>query len=150
MEDILGKVVSSIVAIIAFVFLPVILITLKTEDAVQSYVQSRTVSFIDDCRASGCISPQNYLTYVYAIGATGTYDIQIEHHGSIAYYRDEILNEMFSAGSEQDYPMKNGDYLSITVQGKGSGITDALLMFFTGTDGGKVAVSYGGQVGGTA
>ena len=165
MEDILGKVVSSIVAIIAFVFLPVILITLKTEDAVQSYVQSRTVSFIDDCRASGCISPQNYLTYVYAIGATGTYDIQIEHqssvaypgqdpdtwlNGSIAYYRDEILNEMFGAGSEQDYPMKNGDYLSITVQGKGSGITDALLMFFTGTDGGKVAVSYGGQVGGTA
>lgn len=164
MEDILGKIISAIMAIVALVFVPVILISLKTEDAVQSYVQSRTVAFIDDCRASGCISPQNYLTYVYAIGTTGTYDIQIEHrssvaypgqnagtwlNGQIAYYRPEILNEMFGSGMDQDYPMKNGDYLSITVQGKGSGVTNALVSFFSDSDSGGVSVSYGGYVGAT-
>jgi len=168
--DSLGKVISIIIAVLFMVFAPVMLVTLKTEDAMQSFVQSQAVEFVDLSRSTGCISPDNYLTFVNTIGSTGSYDVQIEHRsklafpdeehfqqtgeksyivGQRAYYRDEILGHMFGSGQDENYLMKNGDYLSITVTSKGNGVTNGFMRFFTGHAGNGITVTYGGYVGNT-
>ena len=57
--------------IVALFLVPVILISLKTEDAVQSFVQAEAEQFVDESRAAGYISPENYLTFVNSIGRAG-------------------------------------------------------------------------------
>lgn len=164
MEDILGKITSAIIAIVVILFVPVMLISIKTEEAVQSYVQAKAVQFVDESRTSGYVSPENYLTFINSITATGHYEVELEHRAKVAYpdessgdhdykigyhayYRDEILSAMFDSGSDEDYLMHNGDYLTITVTSTGNSITNAFSRLFAGTGSGGVAVSYGGYVG---
>ena len=158
--------------IVALFLVPVILISLKTEDAVQSFVQAEAEQFVDESRAAGYISPENYLTFVNSIGRAGTFEVELEHRSETAYpvtedeagnpadghayrtgyksyYREEILDEMFGGGSDEPYLMKNGDYLTVTVKGTGSSITNAFTRMFLGSGSGGTMAVYGGMVGAT-
>ncbi len=164
MEDILGKVVSTIIAIMVLLFAPVMLIAIKTEDAVETFVKTKTVEFVDQSRSTGMITPDNYLTYAHTIGMTGNYTIQLEHRAKVAFpdedssdasykigfrafFRDEILNEMFGNNESNEYLMSNGDYLTVTVTSQAHSFTNSFTRLFTGQNAAGVSVSYGGYVG---
>lgn len=166
MEDILGKVISIIIAIMVLLFAPVMLIAIKTEDAVETFVEAKTVEFVDQSRTTGMITPENYLTYANSIGTTGNYTIQLEHRAKVAFpdeessdasytigfrafFRDEILNEMFDNNESNDYLMSNGDYLTVTVTSQAHSFTNSFMRLFTGQDATGVSISYGGYVGNT-
>ena len=129
-------------------------------------VKAKTVEFVDQSRTTGMITPENYLTYANSIGMTGNYTIQLEHRAKVAFpdeessnasykigfrafFRDEILNEMFDNNESNDYLMSNGDYLTVTVTSQAHSFTNSFMRLFTGQDATGVSISYGGYVGNT-
>ena len=147
-------------------FLLVINIMFKTDSDVQVYCDSAIHEFVDESRASGYISAENYLDMVNKMNNTlNLYDIKIVHKSKkmvpndaggymdsyTAYYNNEILSVLFPDSTDEyvNYPLKNGDYLQVSYQLKEPTITAKLMLMIQTHSVKSIHGSYGAYVGST-
>lgn len=77
-ESLITVVAIFLAAILMFVF-PLMSISDRNDDISQLAVQTKTVEFVDNIRATGKITQQNYDSFVQNLAATGnSYDVEME------------------------------------------------------------------------
>lgn len=135
MENSFGAGFSYAFSILAGVFLTVLFISLGYDHHIQLNCDRAVEKLVDESRANGYISYQNYLDFSNELAKTGyIYNVTIKYESEIAvpsndvngyedtymaYYQDEILPYMFDGpdqGSNNGYrnfPMKNGDHITV-------------------------------------
>ena len=140
-------VVAIFLAVILMFLFPMLSVSERTDDISQLAVETAVSNFVDDSRAIGKITVQNYEELVNALNATGnSYDIELEHKvldenigkktawtssqviGENVYYSvytSQILDTLMGDNS-RDYAMIEGDILSCTVKNTNQTISQTL------------------------
>ena len=139
-------------AVLMFIF-PLMSVSERNDDIAQTVVQTATSEFVKKVSTYGSIKPNDYSAYVHELHATGnTYEIEIEvQHldenpgkkqattssdliGENVYYSTyttEILDTMFpTSGDEENYVLKKGDNIIVTVKNTNKTIAQLLRTFF--------------------
>ena len=168
MGDSLITVVAIFVATILMFVFPMLAVSERSDDISQIAVQTATVEFVDNIRATGKIKVSNYDGYVQQLAATGnSYDIELERKvldenpskkltwaeskkiGENVYYSQytsQILSELVDNG---EYYLKEGDIISISVKNTNTTMSQMLRNFFytvTGSGTYQVAAQHAGMV----
>ena len=169
MGDSLITVVAILVATILMFVFPMLAVAERNDDISQIEVQTATVEFVDNIRATGKLYAQDYDAYVQKLGSTGnTYDIEIERkvldenpskkltwanskkigeNQFYSQYTSQILDKM----QENDgvFVFKEGDMISVSVKNTNTTMSQMLRNFFytvTGQGTAQVEASHGGMV----
>lgn len=143
-------------AVLMFIF-PLMSVSERNDDIAQTVVQTATSEFVKKVATYGSIKPNDYNSYVQELYATGnTYEIEIEvQHldenpgkkqvttsadliGENVYYSTyttEILDKMFptsgpTADTGENYVLKKGDNIIVTVKNTNKTIAQLLRTFF--------------------
>lgn len=135
MAEKIGMGITYTITILLGTFITVLFMSLGFDHYIQLKCDRAVEKLVDDSRANGYISYQNYLDFCNELESTGyIYNVTIKHESDIAipsandkgyedtyitYFQDEILSYMFEGpdqGSNNgylDYPMKNGDNITV-------------------------------------
>lgn len=163
MSDIIGKIFLIPIACVLLYILPAMIIATKQDDISQGMIDKAVVSFVDNAKATGKVSPEQYITMCNDIDKTG-----LQCHISLIvskkfaipqgnryetlhedYIKEEITEEMFpSTGENKDYLLKHGDYIEVEVKNTAPslGLKLANMLYQRKTDN-VVYTTYGGYVG---
>jgi hypothetical protein len=168
MSDTLITVVAIILAAVLMFIFPLLSVSERSDDISQLSVQTATTEFVDNSRAIGKITMENYSTLVSTINATGnSYDIEMEVKkidenvgkksawtqgtviGENVYY--SVYTSQITDVLEQDgvYTMKEGDMLSCTVKNTNKTLSQTIRGVFysvSGSDVYTIAASHSGVV----
>lgn len=170
MIDTIAKPIGYVMGILFISFVLLSIFAGKMDQNVQTYCNDAVEEFVDDACAAGYIAPGEYLQMAERLGNTGNmYNITLVHQsktmmpyvksdGTIVqgsyvqsynlYRGDEILTYIFPAGEDyRNYPLKNGDYLQVTISLKEPTLAARLARVFTKTDLKTISYSYGAYVG---
>lgn len=150
MGDTLMTVIAIFLAVVLMFLFPMLSVSERADDISQLAVETAVSNFVDDSRAIGKITVQNYEELVNAMNATGnSYDIELEHKildenvgkktawtsgqviGENVYYSvytSQILDTLMS--DNKDYVMKEGDILSCTAKNTNQTISQTLRSVF--------------------
>lgn len=168
MDDILTAIIGiGLAAILMFIF-PLITMSDRTDDLSQLTVEIATTEFVDDIRKLGKITPDDYSKFIENIGTTGnSYNIEIEVKildenprrktieqqqttvGENVYYSvytSQIEDVLYK---DQEYYLKEGDIVTVSVKNTNQTISQQLKNFFytvVGKDTYIIAASHGGLV----
>lgn len=168
MDDILTAIIGiGLAAILMFVF-PLITMSDRTDDLSQLTVKIATTEFVDNIRKLGKITPDDYSKFIENIGTTGnSYNIEIEVKildenprrktieqqqttvGENVYYSvytSQIEDVLYK---DQEYYLKEGDIVTVSVKNTNQTISQQLKNFFytvVGKDTYIIAASHGGLV----
>lgn len=168
MDDILTAIIGiGLAAILMFIF-PLITMSDRTDDLSQLTVKIATTEFVDDIRKLGKITPDDYSKFIENIGTTGnSYNIEIEVKildenprrktieqqqttvGENVYYSvytSQIEDVLYK---DQEYYLKEGDIVTVSVKNTNQTISQQLKNFFytvVGKDTYIIAASHGGLV----
>ncbi len=131
MEDNFGRVIAGVIGVLFLFFLPVLNISLKSDNTSQAYIDNAVVEFVDNARATGQITDEAYEKMCSKIDLIQPFcDIQISHsskyavgdgHGGyeicyFAYQKSDILDTIYTqSGENKPYYLKHGDFLQVTV-----------------------------------
>ena len=171
MGDVLGRVFAAFFGCMIMFIVPIMLIAQKQDTVRQSYIDNAVVEFVDNAKVAGKITPQAYEKLCNDVDLAHLLcEIKITHSSAytvptdvidpttgyheiatyrVDYTKEEILDVIYTAsGDNQDYQMKNGDYLSVEVKN----ITPTLgtrlsRLFQTKSSDTTLFTSYGGYVG---
>lgn len=167
MGDSLTTIVAIFLAAILMFIFPLMSISERNDDIAQLAVQTATVDFVDDIRATGKITEDKYNAFLQTLGATGnSYDVEMEVKvldenpgkkttwaqtdkiGENIYYSvyDSQIQENLASGQ---YTLKEGDVVSVNVKNTNTTISQMLRNFFytiTGSNTYQVAASHTGMV----
>lgn len=162
MTDILGKIFSYILMTFALLLAIMSLLT-GVDRIMDSYVTNKATSFVDICRTTGKIDPDNYEEFCKSIYKIGDYEVELCHGKRIAlwsngesqlmhkeFYSEEILDKMYGQNDTENYPylLNNGDYITISVRKMGKGFSGGFYEFFLNNgNSSKLLVNYSGIVG---
>lgn len=170
MSETLSKVISYLVFV--FVLIAIVVMFLgKVDSSMEAYVKNETVEFVDECRTTGYINPDNYENYVQLISKLGSYRVKISHGAKKAYALydgnsftgkyteeyvytnlDQILQYMYpdttSGVGKVNYEMHNGDELTVTVT-RAKGIFSNTFAWLAGSSTGTdtTIITYSGKIG---
>ena len=130
MEDAVGRMVAIIGSVFILFLLPLIIVTQKMDNTSQAYIDKAVVEFVDNARSTAVLTARSYeklCNHIDSIqsnclikmphsskyaGKNGT-EIEIHYYD---YTKDDILNTIYTpAGDNQKYPLKNGDFVTVTV-----------------------------------
>lgn len=131
--NVLSVMFAVFLLIIAVIFVPVLNTSLNADETSQGIIDNAVHTFVDDARKSGKITATDYEQMMASINtAQPLCDIHItygkekymsEDNGTNIYeYHDEygetqILDVIYTdAGDNEEFMMKKGDYLHVTVQ----------------------------------
>lgn len=135
MDELIGWWATAVFGISVIVFAVCMFLSLSYDHQVQLECDRAVEEFVDQSRANGYISYNNYLELADRLSATGyIYTIFIENDSKItvssdsdlgyedtyyASYEDEILEYMFNGPEDvnngyRNYSMKAGDYLKVS------------------------------------
>lgn len=168
MSDTLITVIAiGLAAILMFIF-PLMTMSDRTDDVAQLTVETATTEFVDEIRTTGKITSDKYSQYLQTIGSTGnTYNVEMEVKvldenpgkkttqtdrekiGENVYYSvytSQIENEL---KERNNYKLKEGDLVSVSVKNTNQTLSQQLKNFFysvTGNDTYTIAASHGGIV----
>lgn len=147
MTDIIGKLFLIPIVCVLLYIMPALIITLKQDDVSQGMADKAVETFVDNAKATGKISPNEYLALCNDIDKTGL-QCQIELNVSKKftrpegtgyetyselYNKDEIVKEMFPpSGENKYYPLKQGDYIEVRVRNTAPslGVKIANMLYF--------------------
>lgn len=164
MGDSVGRIMSAIVFSLGIV-LAIMLFLMRIDDTKDTYVMNEATSFVDMCRTTGEISPENYRELYTTIYSLDDYNISLQIDRKVTYPNSDntirsewktitgqtILNEMYGTGNDDQstYYMDAGDMFTITVVRNSASISSKLLSWFTNgvNDSGMIIVKYSGTVG---
>lgn len=172
-DSLITVVAIFLAAVLMFVF-PLMSISERNDDISQLSVQTETVEFVDNIRATGKITQNNYDNFVQKLSATGnSYDIEIEVKvldenpgkksaqtatdkiGENVYYSEytaQILEELRQAKSGKVSGvkmLKEGDIVSVSVKNTNTTIAQMLKNFFysiSGNDTYQIEAQHAGVV----
>ncbi len=171
MSDTLITIIAIFLAAILMFIFPLMSISERNDDIAQSVVQTATSEFVDTISTVGAIKPSDYEAFTGKLAATGnTYDVEIEvQHldenpgkkststsGSLigenitySTFTSEILSTMYSDDGTQNYVLKKGDNVIVTVKNTNQTLAATLRSFFykiTGQDTYEIAASSSSMV----
>ena len=171
MGDVLGRVFAAFFGMMVMFIVPIMLIAQKQDTVRQSYIDNAVVEFVNNAKVAGKITPEAYEKLCYDIDTahllceinithssaytvpTDVIDPDTGYHETVTYRmdytRDEILPILFpDTGDNQDYRMKNGDYISVEVKNLTPTLGTRLSRLFqTKSSDVTIFTSYGGYVG---
>ena len=167
MDDILTAIIGiGLAAILMFIF-PLITMSDRTDDLSQLTVEIATTEFVDDIRKLGKITPDDYSKFIENIGTTGnSYNIEIEVKILDENPRRKTIEQQTTVGEnvyysvytsqiedvlykDQEYYLKEGDIVTVSVKNTNQTISQQLKNFFytvVGKDTYIIAASHGGLV----
>ena len=172
MSDTLVTIIAIFLAAILMFLFPLLSVAERSDDISQLAVQTATNEFVDNSRAIGKITMDNYTTLVNKITATGnSYDIEMElkvldenigkksawTQGQVigenvyySIYTSQILDVITSEDNKQGiYNMKEGDIISVTVKNTNRTMSQTIRSIFysiTGSDTYSIAAQHSGMV----
>ena len=155
MSDTLITFIAILLAAILMFMFPLLSVSERSDDIAQLSVQTAVTKFVDDSRAVGKITMENYTNLITTINATGnTYDVEMELKvldenigkksawtqgdviGENVYYAiftSQIVDEIEKSGV---YRMKEGDILSVSVKNTNKTMSQSLRSIFYSISGG--------------
>lgn len=164
MGDSVGRVMSYIVVALGIV-LAVMLFMMRIDETKDGYVKNEVTNFVDVCRTTGEISPNNYRDLYSTVYGLDDYTISMQVDRRVVYPNDDgttrtewrtikgdtILDEMYGTGSsdQESYNMKAGDMLTVSITRNSASTSSRMLTWFTQGRGdvGMIIVKYSGTVG---
>lgn len=168
MSDTLITIVAIFLAAILMFIFPLMSIAERGDDMSQLQVQTATTAFVDNSRAIGKITMNNYSQLVNTLRATGnSYDIEIEVKvldenigkksawtsgtviGENVYYSvyTSQITDVLEAGDS--YNMKEGDIISVSVKNTNKTMAQTIRTAFysiTGSDTYQISAQSSGMV----
>ena len=166
-DSIITIVAIFLAAILMFIF-PLMSLSERSDDIAQLSVQTTTAEFVDNIRATGKLTLDDYDKFLNPLTATGNsfdVDIQIqkldENPGvkvtqgqkdkigeNIYYsvYTSQIMDEL---NANNEIKLKEGDIVSVTVKNTNKTISQLLRNFFyrvSGNDTYQISAQHGGIV----
>lgn len=169
-DSVITVVAIFLAAILMFVF-PLMSVAERNDDIAQLSAQTITAEFVDNARAIGKITMEDYTKFVNKLSSTGNaYDIEMEVKvldenigkksawtnkqviGENVYYSiytSQILEVLTDETSNGVYSMKQGDYFSVSIKNTNQTIAQLLRSFFysiAGKDTYQVAAQHSGMV----
>lgn len=151
MGDTLMTVIAIFLAVILMFLFPMLSVSERTDDISQLAVETAVSNFVDNSRAIGKITIENYEQLVNSLNATGnSYDIELEvkkldenvgkktawTNGEVigenvyySVYTSQILDTLIGENGT-DYLMKEGDILSCTAKNTNTTISQTLRSVF--------------------
>lgn len=166
-DSIITIVAIFLAAILMFIF-PLMSLSERSDDIAQLSVQTTTAEFVDNIRATGKLTLDDYDKFLNTLTATGSsfdVDIQIqkldENPGvkvtqgqkdkigeNIYYsvYTSQIMDEL---NANNEIKLKEGDIVSVTVKNTNKTISQLLRNFFyrvSGNDTYQISAQHGGIV----
>lgn len=170
MSDTLVTVIAIFLAAILMFIFPMLSVAERSDDISQLTVQTATTKFVDDSRAIGSITMDNYTTLVSTISATGNaYDIEMElkvldenigkksawTQGTVigenvyySIYTSQIVDVLESSDNGV-YNMKEGDIFSVSVKNTNKTMSQTIRSVFysvAGSDTYSIAAQHSGVV----
>ncbi len=117
----IGRILSVIVGIIMFFYMPILNMMVKSDQILQVHAQTAVEEFVNECGTTGMITSENYEKLVDTLSSSGLpYDITIEHDKEVvspkldssnnaiigetpdtyyvATYENEILSQIYPVG----------------------------------------------------
>lgn len=168
MSDTLITIIAIFLAAILMFVFPLLSVSERSDDISQLSVQTATTEFVDNARAVGKITMENYSELIATISATGnTYDVEMELKvldenvgkksawtqgiviGENVYYSvytAQIEENMRANGS---YAMKEGDIFSVSVKNTNKTLSQTIRSVFysiSGSDIYSIAAQHSGVV----
>lgn len=168
MSDTLITIVAIFLAAILMFVFPLMSVSERSDDISQLSVQTATTKFVDNSRAVGKITMDDYTNLVTTISATGnTFDIEMEVKvldenvgkksawtqgvviGENVYYSvytSQIESELQKSGV---YKMKEGDIFSVSVKNTNKTLSQSIRSVFysiSGSDIYSIAAQHSGVV----
>lgn len=162
MEDVLMPFLLVGIVVLTLFVMPVVNMSDKMDDTIQTIVDDAATEFVDRTRAQGYITYNDYQNLVDRLLSTGNaYDIDINllsvkymsddvEDYNAAYVTDtyrEITTELSNLAIDQRYQMKAGDYLRIQIVQTSKNPGTRFKESFFGKNVPANFVRYGGRVG---
>ncbi len=165
MSDFFGRLVSVFVAVIAIVFIPIIAMAVRTENTKRSMIETYATEFVDNARATGKITAEEYeSTYSNILRCQNNCSFTITHSSrmyannegeSVFFYADfntqDILDVIYKSSATENVPyeLRNGDYITVTIKNEQPTFATKLYRIFmrAGDNNTSIYVNYGGLVG---
>lgn len=151
MGDTLMTVIAIFLAVILMFLFPMLSVSERTDDISQLAVETAVSNFVDNSRAIGKITIENYEQLINSLNATGnSYDVELEvkkldenvgkktawTNGEVigenvyySVYTSQILDTLIGENGT-DYLMKEGDILSCTAKNTNTTISQTLRSVF--------------------
>ena len=171
MSDTLVTIDAILLAAILMLIFPLIAVSEQSDSISQLAVQTATTEFVDNSRAIGKITMDNYAKLVSTVNATGnTYDIELElkvldenigkksawTQGTVigenvyySIYTSQIVDRLSQDSGTGVYTMKEGDILSATVKNTNKTLSQTIRGIFysiSGSDTYTIAAHHAGIV----
>lgn len=171
MSDTLITVIAIFLAAILMFIFPMLSVAERGDDISQLTVTTATTKFVDDSRAIGKITMENYTELVGTISATGnTYDVEMElkvldenigkksawTQGTVigenvyySIYTTQILDVLGDPAGTGVYNMKEGDIFSVSVKNTNKTMSQTIRSVFysiAGSDTYSIAAQHAGVV----
>ncbi len=160
MSDTVVTIIAIFLAAILMFIFPLLSVAERSDDVSQLAVQTATTEFVDNSRAVGAITMDNYTRLVNTIDSTGnTYEVEMEvkvldenvgkksawTQGTVigenvyySVYTAQILEEIQANGGRGVYNMKEGDILSVSVKNTNKTLSQTIRGVFYSMSGGDV------------
>lgn len=170
MGDTLITVVAIFLAAILMFVFPLMSISERNDDIALLGVQTQTVEFVDNIRATGKITQENYDAFIQTLAATGnSYDVEIETRildenpgkktsqtttdkiGENIYYSEYTsqIEEKLQKSANKTVNLKEGDIVSVSVKNTNTTIAQMLKNFFysiSGNESYNISAQHAGVV----
>lgn len=168
MSDTLITIVAIFLAAILMFIFPLMSVSERSDDISQLSVQTAVTEFVDNARATGEITMDNYTNLVTTVSATGnTFDIEMEvkvldenvgkksawTQGTVigenvyySIYTSQIVEEITESGT---YKMKEGDIFSASAKNTNKTLSQSIRGVFysiSGSDIYSIAAQHSGVV----
>ena len=157
MSDTLITIVAILLAAVLMFIFPLLSVSERSDDISQLSVASATAEFVDNSRAIGKITMDNYTTLISKINATGnSYDVELEvkvldenigkksawTQGTVigenvyySVYTSQIVERLKAEGV---YVMKEGDIISASVKNTNKTLSQTIRGVFYSLSGSDV------------
>lgn len=164
-------VVAIFLAVILMFLFPMLSVSERSDDISQLAVETAVTNFVDNSRAIGKITVENYDQLISALNATGnSYDVEMEVKildenigkktawtqgqviGENVYYSVYTSQIMDVLLKDEDYLMKEGDIFSCTAKNTNETISQTLRSVFysiSSNDAFQVGAQHAGMVSAT-
>jgi len=149
MGDSLITIVAIFLAAVLMFIFPLMAMSERTDDIAQLAVQTATTDFVDDVRATGKLTLEDYDKYLQTITSTGnSFDVDIEVQildenpgvkttqaemtkiGENLYYNKYTSQVEEELNNNGKITLKEGDMVSVTVKNTNQTISQQLKNFF--------------------
>lgn len=168
MGDSLITIVAIVLAAVLIFVFPLMSVSERNDDIAQLAVDTATTEFVNNVITTGKITKENYDKLIQTITSTGnSYDVELEVRkldenpgkkgnmtakdkiGENLYY--SVYNYQIEPVLQDNgnYPLKEGDMISVSVKNRNKTIAQMLRGFFysmSGSDNYQVAASHSGVV----